>query len=63
MTSKVDMVALAGESSSDLTYDTITKEYRLSHDDLVNYAKIIAFKVSNAAQNGHTLDETENPLT
>ena len=55
--------ALALESASDSTFDSDTEVYLFTADELVRYAKIVAYKVSHNMSNGHTLDEDDDPLT
>lgn len=55
--------ALALESASDSTYDEDTGIYVLTHNELVRYAKIVAYKVVHNMQNGHELDPDDDPLT
>lgn len=35
----------------------------VTSDDLEKYAKTVAYKVAHNLQNGHTMDESINPLT
>ena len=55
--------ALALESASDCTFDNDTEVYVLTADDMVRYAKIIAYKVAHNLENGHELDRSDDPLT
>ena len=55
--------ALAFESASDCTYNEDTGTYILTANDMVRYAKIVAYKVAANIRNGHELDMDDDPLT
>lgn len=54
--------ALALESASDCTYDQDAKTYVLTADEMVRYAKIVAYKVVRNISNGHEMNTDEDPL-
>ena len=55
--------ALALESASDSRYNADAKEYLFTADELVHYAKIVAYKVASNLGNGSKMDPDDNPLT
>lgn len=59
--------ALASESvtgAMEKKWDPKTKTYvGLTHDEIVAYAKIIAYKVAHNLSLGFTMDPTNDPLT
>jgi len=55
--------ALALESASDSRYDSSTGEFTFTADELADYAKIVAYKVTHNIGNGFKMDPNDDPLT
>ncbi len=55
--------ALALESASDCTYNEDTDTYVLTTNEMVRYAKIVAYKVAHNLDNGFEMDPEDDPLT
>lgn len=61
MNSQAFSQALALESASDSRFQD--GEYRFTTEELVDYARIVAYKVAHNLNNGFILDPVDDPLT